>query len=237
MEQKEEKQKALVWKKELILSLFKRQRILRILLGVALLAGVALLVWVYLSGSSLHHRNEQATTWVETPCEIDYVERVGLSTNTSNRYQVRYHYSYDGSDYHSSRYSIPRSFELVKWKRSSGVTYGSSHYTEDQKSLCYVNPTSPEEAVLAQSSLAIGDYVSHLLWLAVIFLLYLSVPSFVYKTCRVNQKQLRELITGQKENILEEMDRLSEPLDDETQGLIKRMSVKYFKVGRFYHRL
>ncbi|MHC5083883.1 MAG: DUF3592 domain-containing protein [Planctomycetota bacterium] len=222
------------WKNDLIITLFQRQKMLRLAFVIVLIPVVVFLLWGYFSGLSLYRRNEGTFTWIETRCEIDYVERVGFATNNSRQYEIRYSYSYDGNDYVASRYSMSRKRERVTWDHSSESSNEYSQFTEDQKTFCYVNPASPQEAVLMRSSLIVRDYVRHFLWEVVVFTLYLFVPSLAYKKCRGNKKQLRELITGQKENILEDMNRLSEPLSDETQGFIGRMSFKHF--SRWWRR-
>lgn len=249
MLKEESQEEILPWKKELIVSLFKRQKILRIAPLIALAVGLVLFLWVCSCGLKLYQQNERVFDWIETPCVIESVDwqldakesssglwdpadpdirdEILSETTGSNHFKIRYRYEYNGISYISSRYSIPRAYEMVIWKHTD--EHYDNHYSQfeqKQNTYCYVNSESPNHAVLVRSSLVWSDYALHMIWPFVVFVLYFLIPIYFCKKYRDNKKQLSELITGQKENILEEMNRLSDPLDEDKKQYIKRGAVE-----------
>ncbi|MHC4233320.1 MAG: hypothetical protein ACYSQY_00275 [Planctomycetota bacterium] len=236
------------WKKELIVSLFKRQKMWRILLVVALIPVVVLFLWLFFSGLGLYRTNASTFFWVKTPCVIESVDwqldakesSGGLwdpadpdtrddslfETTDSNHYKIRYRYEHNGKSYVSSRYSIPRAYEMVIWKHTDEHYDNYSQFEPKQNTYCYVNSESPEHAVLMRYSLVVSDYALHLPLQFIAFTLYLVIPGWVIKKFRDDRKQLKELITGEKQDILEEMNRLSDPLDEDKKQYIKRGAVE-----------
>ncbi|MHC5182842.1 MAG: DUF3592 domain-containing protein [Planctomycetota bacterium] len=240
---KERQEEVLPWKKELIVSLFKRQKILRIALLIALAVGLVLFSRVCSCGLKLYQQNERAFDWIEIPCVVESVDwqldaKESLSgldladpgmredSTYSNHYKIRYRYEYNGKSYVSSRYSISRAYEMVIWKHTDEHYDNYSQFEPKQNTYCYVNSESPNHAVLVRSSLVWGDYALHMIWSFVVFVLYCLIPIYFCKKYRDCKKQLSELITGQKENILEEMNRLSDPLDEDKKQYIKRGAVE-----------
>ena len=242
MLEEESQEKVLPWKKELILSLFKRQKVWRILFVVALIPLVVLFLWLFFSGLGLYRLNESTFSWMKTPCVIESVDwhwvakenpyelwdpadpgirNEGYETAYSELYRIRYRYEYHGKSYIAARYSIPRAYEMVTWKYTGEQDDRYSQFEPEQKTHCYVNPESPEHAVLMRSSLLVSDYALHLPLQFIAFTLYFVIPWWVIKRYRDDWKQLKELITAQKENILEEMNRLSEPLDEDDEQYVK----------------
>ena len=124
MEQKEEKPEVLPWKKELIVTLFKRQKTLRVVLLIMSAVGVVLFLWLFACGFSLYRPYEPRFEW--------------------------------------------------------------------------------------------NHYMYHLAWHLMAFAINTFISLVIYIIYCDNKKQLSELITGQKENILKAMDRLAEPIDEET---------------------
>ncbi len=93
-----------------------------------------------------YFQGRAAQSWVERSCEI---LRSGLATShdgegTSYSIELEYEYTYDGTTYQSTRYSFEQgSSSLRDWREEvvRSLPVGS-------KTVCYVNPASPAEAVI-----------------------------------------------------------------------------------------
>src|SRR3974390_610493 len=91
-------------------------------------------------------------TWTKTPCEISSSgvrETYRHGHKTGNyAFQVRYHYDFGGGGYTSERHQL---------KSSGFQDYGQvAHLTElyrpESSSVCFVNPTAPDQAVLKRGN-------------------------------------------------------------------------------------
>lgn len=85
-------------------------------------------------------------SWVKTPCEV-VSSRVIESRDddgTTYRPEVVYKYTYQGKNYQSKRYDF---FEVSSGGRSSKQKVVNDH-PPGKKTVCYVDPTDPETAVL-----------------------------------------------------------------------------------------
>jgi hypothetical protein len=87
-----------------------------------------------------------ARHWTETPCLItdSYVGRSHGRHGTSYRVDVEFSYAVDGARYSSSNYQFDKGY-------SSGYVLKKvivDQYMPGQKSVCYVNPANPAEAVM-----------------------------------------------------------------------------------------
>jgi membrane protein insertase Oxa1/YidC/SpoIIIJ len=72
--QTEQQEEIKPWKKELIISLFKQQKILRVVFLIALIPAIALFLRLFFSGLSLYRVNENTFSWIQTPCVIESVD-------------------------------------------------------------------------------------------------------------------------------------------------------------------
>ena len=230
------------WKKELIVLLFKRKKILRVLLILFVLPAIILVFRFFYVGVRLHHQNNQVLEWLETPCQVidtipyhsakenhyDFwdpgnpavTEGDGPSRYYTRHHEILYEYIFDETTYISKRYSIPRYYEMIVFDMYSGEDFSlDSNYVSGGFDVCYVNPNNPEQAVLSRSSLSVSDYGLHMFWPLVVFVIYFFIPGFVFKKYNDDKKQLSELVTGQKENILEGVNRMLDPLGGEDSML------------------
>ena len=256
MLKEESQEEILPWKKELILSLFKRQKILRTVLAVLVLLSIVLIVRFVFVGVTLYNENKATLDWHSVPCTVNDVIirweakesmygcwdpgdpswREDLSRDemlphyfTSRHYEIQYKYTFQGTNYKSNRYSIPRQYKIIsrdnrKDEHFSGL---DCKYEKTRHTHCFVDPKNPNQSVLVRTSLCVSDYALHMIWSFVVFVLYCLIPIYFCKKYRDNKKQITELITGQKENILEDVNRLSEPLDDKTRRYIERLADEY----------
>ena len=92
----------------------------------------------------------QAKNWIETECVIESEE---LKTSTRHvqgrprrvsRLVVRYSYEYEGKKYESDKYG----FTGTTGTSGSGITVAKTR-PPGTKTICYVNPDNPVEAVLS----------------------------------------------------------------------------------------
>ena len=243
---KERQEEVLPWKKELIVSLFNQQKNLCIVLAVSGLFSIALFARLIFVGVALHNENKATLDWPSVPCTVvnvklhmdakesgmglwdpgnpSWIENLSRDEEMSGRhiytyhYEIQYKYTFQNTSYTSNRYSIPRQYEMIsrddrKDEYFSGL---DCDYVKNRQTHCFVNPHNPNQSVLVRTSLCMSDYALHMIWSFLIFVLYWSIPIYFCKKYRDTKKQISELITGQKENILEEMNRLSEPLDEKT---------------------
>ncbi|HEX2642558.1 MAG TPA: DUF3592 domain-containing protein [Thermoanaerobaculia bacterium] len=85
-------------------------------------------------------------SWVETPCQVE-ASRVGESSSsdgTTYRVEVDYAYSFQGREYRSSRYDF-LDFYSSGYDGKAAVV---ARYPPGTRTLCYVNPEAPAEAVI-----------------------------------------------------------------------------------------
>ena len=141
---------------------------------------------------------------------------------------LTYRYTFQGTNYKSNRYSIPRQYKIISYDDRKDEYFSGldCKYEKTRYTHCFVDPKNPNQSVLVRTSLSVSDYALHMIWSFVVFVLYCLIPIYFCKKYRDNKKQLSELITGQKENILEEMNRLSDPLDEDKKQYIKRGAVE-----------
>ncbi len=88
----------------------------------------------------------QATTWQETPCTIVSSEVETHHGDDSDSYSVRivYNYDFDGRHFESDRYH----FMVGSTGGRSGKQAIVDRYPPGSKSICYVNPDDPTQAVI-----------------------------------------------------------------------------------------
>jgi hypothetical protein len=241
--QEEMSEEVMPWKTELIISLFKRQKILRIVLGVSIFfAGILAIRTLYV-GICLYIENTATLNWPAVSCDIVHVKyclyakesmyglwdpgnpswrehlrkiRDAPIYYTTRHYKIQYTYVFEGKSYTSNRYSIPRCYEMVTWdsrQENPLLSLIYDNYIKEHYQMCYVDPEDPGNAVLYRSQLLVSDYALHMFRSFLVFMFYLIIPGLFYKKYRDFKKQLSELVTGCKENILEDINRVSDMSD------------------------
>jgi hypothetical protein len=86
--------------------------------------------------------------WEATPCTILSSELTGLKS-TKPTLNVTYHYTFEGKHYTGNRVALSgNTFDNL-----TSAQQAARRYRSDQRSTCYVNPSSPKECVLEQASL------------------------------------------------------------------------------------
>jgi hypothetical protein len=89
-----------------------------------------------------------ANHWEETPCVIDSSKVAPTSHMTHGmrtyRIEMAYHYTFQGTPYHSTRYDFTSGGNTLKEAQQSIV----DQYPAGRQTVCYVNPAAPAEAVI-----------------------------------------------------------------------------------------
>ena len=117
-------------------------------------------------------RVREARNWPAVPCEAvssrvtegPYVEDLGQTYNV----YIGYKYVYRGVGYESKRYGLTNDSHRSRFsrKRAEAIT---SRYNSGHRTVCYVNPKNPQEAVLERGFMAnlsihvIGAWIGFLL--------------------------------------------------------------------------
>ena len=106
-------------------------------------AGLAIGYYLIL-GAFMDYMNSDS--WVETPCEVisSRVVESHDDDGTTYRPEIVYKYTYQGKNYESKRYDF---FEVSSSGRSSKQKVVRDH-PPGKKTVCYVDPTDPQKAVI-----------------------------------------------------------------------------------------
>lgn len=122
--------------------------------------GFAWLMW-----RSFDRASDQAN-WAEVECTIieSRVEdrKIGRDVKTEYRFSVLYGYRFDDEEITSERYSLRGSPWSGDDKRAAKLV---DNYPAGEATMCFVDPTDPESAVLKRDSKAPG----YSLWFPLIF--------------------------------------------------------------------
>lgn len=114
--------------------------------------GIGLLFFVFLVRQFL--AEAETYQWVETPCELGRCEIEVDEGDRDNPFQlaVSYQYRHEGRHRMSDQYSLQRQrsgdYEKLALLRRELL--------EEAELVCYVNPSAPDEAVLARQALSTG---------------------------------------------------------------------------------
>ena len=110
----------------------------------------------------------QSTTWKEAPCTI-LSSQVGRHSGKSTTYSIdiTYRYSFDGIEYTAKRYQ----FTGGSSSGYNGKAAVVGRYPRGAKTVCYVNPHAPSQAVINRG-------LSADMWYAFIPLLFIGVGYF-----------------------------------------------------------
>lgn len=104
-----------------------------------------------------------ARSWQQIPCTIQE-SRLGLATGPKrdgreSRIEVTYTYSLRGKEYTSSRYDLLGAYTTTDQREKREIL---ARYPKGTRTLCWVNPENPQEAVLKREFSA--DYLVGLLF-------------------------------------------------------------------------
>jgi Protein of unknown function (DUF3592) len=90
-----------------------------------------------------------ARSWVETPCTIlaSQVAESSDSDGTTYKVDVRYAYTFEGGEYRSERYDFFNAYSSGYDGKAEVV----ARYPPGARTVCYVNPSDPSEAVIDRS--------------------------------------------------------------------------------------
>jgi len=120
--------------------------------SILVLGGIGSL-YVWFVGPMLNPRNQDG--WVETPCQIEssqLKEPLG-ATNAIRMVEVVYRYSFEG---HEHRFSHTNSLGAFPSERKTRIA-ARRQFPRDRKTVCYVNPKNPVEAVLERQLTSRGS--------------------------------------------------------------------------------
>jgi hypothetical protein len=134
------------------------------LAGIGLAVAAVGAVFVYLLWSSFAQANA-TREWQETPCLIitsKVKERSAKNITKEYSWNLEYIYDFDGESY-SSKFHTPRA---AKWSNSEkSIEALIAEYPEGEKSICYVNPATPSQAILKHDSKGAG----YSIWFPMLF--------------------------------------------------------------------
>lgn len=91
----------------------------------------------------------QGLSWVEAPCTITSASIKTHSDSDGDTYspQVTYTYQWKGDDYQGTRFA----WDSTSYGSRSSIEKWMEPYPAGAKSICYVDPSNPREAVLVRS--------------------------------------------------------------------------------------
>lgn len=113
--------------------------------AVFVIAGLVALHFAFVRPVS---RIAAARSWQETPCVIEESRVLENSDSDGTTYkpEIRYSYTFEGREYRSDRY---RFFDAWSSGRS-GKEEVVAHYSPGLRTVCWVDPENPSEAVLVR---------------------------------------------------------------------------------------
>lgn len=118
-------------------------------MGLFLAAAGLLFTWVLWRA---YTRAEETRSWVETPCVIlssrVVSERPTPNSNLAHRAELRYEYDYGGQTRTGSRVKRVEGATAHE-ERAQAV---AAAYPAGARTVCYVNPAQPDEAILKRGS-------------------------------------------------------------------------------------
>lgn len=134
------------------------------LAGIGLAVALVGAVFVYLLWSSFAQA-KATREWQETPCLVilsKVNERSAKNISKEFSWNVEYIYDFNGESY-SSKFHTPRAAKWSSAKKSVDALI--EQYPEGEKSICFVNPKVPSQAILKHDSKGAG----YSIWFPMLF--------------------------------------------------------------------
>jgi hypothetical protein len=116
--------------------------------GLLIWGGVAFLGLIILIGMGSAFslwETLRSRSWIETPCTIK-LSQMDRKTSGKMYWNVVYAYKFEGQEYSSKRFEILE-FDSAHWSPIADLV---DQFPPGRASVCYVNPSDPETAILSK---------------------------------------------------------------------------------------